>query len=210
MIADINYVAAAASWNWVNVETFGLSFINVDYGDIIGTRLISAANIATDELGYEDTGLVSNVGAYAFGLAYARAVTDVFLFGGGVRLVGQQLGQSTLSDGMTDNNMLKVAFDLGVKYYTPVHGFRFAKSIRNFANSIKYEEVSSPLPLTFAVGGTIDLFEMYSGSKDHIHSLLAAVEFSHANNYTERVHLNLWDRRRNRATPTPVGIYLTM
>lgn len=191
-IADIKYFAGAAAWRLGNIGTVGVSLVHVDYGDIIGTSLISVADIANDELGYRETGSVSNVGAYAIGLAYSRRVTDTFVFGLSARYAGQQLGQSLLAGGMKDNNESSVVFDLGVKYYTPVRGFRFGMSIRNFSNAVKYEEITASLPLTFSVGGAIDVLEMLQGDRaEGESSLLASVEFSHPNNYTERLHMGL-------------------
>lgn len=193
-IADINYIAGAAAWNMGNAGVLGLNFVTVDYGEIIGTRLVLIENAGTDQLGYEETGEVSNVGAFAFGLAYSRSITDKFMIGGSMRYAGQQLGQSILSRTGTDakdNNQSKLVFDLGVKYYTPIKSFCFGMSIRNFSNAVKYEEITTQLPMTFAVGGAMDLMDFIMSEDSETSSLLATVEFTHPNNYTERIHMGL-------------------
>ncbi|UCH62513.1 MAG: PorV/PorQ family protein [Fidelibacterota bacterium] len=190
-IADIQYIADGFAWNLENYGAIGVSFVNVNYGDIIGTRLISTADIITDEKGYQETGLVDNVGAYAIGLAYARNITAAFKFGLSMRYANQKLGQSTLASSLKNNEHQLLVYDLGVKYYTPIKSFRFAMSIRNFANAVKYEEITTQLPMTFAVGGVIDVMDFINPYHDDKTSLLASMEFTHPNNYTERLHMGL-------------------
>jgi hypothetical protein len=169
----------------------GLSFLSVDYGDIIGTSLLFVDEGSTDNLGYRETGMVENVGAYYIGLSYARSVSNVFNMGFTVRYANQQLGRSELTSGVKDNEQGKFVFDLGVKYYTPIESFRFAMSMRNFSTQVKYEEISAYLPMTFAVGAAIDLMTFIDPETDEKDAFLASVEFTHPNNYTERVRLGL-------------------
>ncbi|MFB0516733.1 MAG: PorV/PorQ family protein, partial [Candidatus Neomarinimicrobiota bacterium] len=190
-IADIQYIANGIAWNLKNYGAIGLSLVHVNYGDIIGTRLISAAEIATDETGYVETGMVDNVGAYAFGLTYARNISTLFKFGLSLRYVNQQLGQSNLASGLKDNEHQLMVYDLGVKYYTPIESFRFAMSIRNFGNAVKYEEITTQLPMIFAVGGVIDVMNVLNPVHGENNSLLVSMEFTHPNNYTERLHMGL-------------------
>jgi hypothetical protein len=190
-IADINYFAAGASWSLGNVGAVGVSFVSVDYGDIIGTRLVPASEIGTDVLGYRETGPLSNVGAYALGLGFSRSITDVFTMGAQVKAAYQSLGQSVLASGTKTNEMTKLAFDMGVKYYTPIRSFRFGMSIRNFSSSVKYEEITTHLPLTFAVGCAADLADFLKKAWDRKDVLLASFEFTHPNDYSERVHFGL-------------------
>jgi len=190
-IAGIHYLADAVAWNMGNAGVLGVSLVNVDYGDIIGTRLISVDEIATDDLGYEETGLIKDVGAYAIGLAYARSITTAFKFGFSMRYASQQLGQSTLTTGRKTNEQQLMVFDLGVKYYTPFKSFRFGMSIRNFSNAVKYEEINTQLPMTFAVGGVIEVLDLIAPDHSGKSSLLASMEFTHPNNYTERLHMGL-------------------
>ena len=190
-IADINYLAGAVALNLDEIGAFGLSFLIVDYGDIIGTSLLDYSVFSDNPLGYIDNGLVENVGAYAFGLSYARRISDQFMMGGTMRYVGQQLGSVVTATGESDNNMNKLVFDLGVKYYTGFKGFRFGMAIRNFATAVKFQEISAQLPLTFALGGAIDLMEIIDPAEMENHNLLFSCEFVHPNNYTERVNVGL-------------------
>ncbi len=191
-IADIHYVAVGLAWNLNNAGVLGLSFLSVDYGDIIETTLITSSEIATHPQGYNDTGnMVSNVGGRALGLAYSRGISQEFKFGFSARLIRQQLGQSTLAAGRKNNDYELLVYDLGVKYYTPYKSFRFGMSIRNFSNAVKYEEITTQLPMTFAVGGVIDLMDFIDPDHDEKNTLFASAEFTHPNDYTERLHLGL-------------------
>jgi len=182
-IADINYTAGAVAKSFGNFGTFAISVLAVDYGDIQGVQLISES----DPKGYLETGNV-DVGAYAFGLAYARQISSQFSMGGMVQYVSQRLGETELADGVVTNEISKLTFNFGVKYLTNFKKFRFAMAIRNFSTAAKYEEVSAQLPLLFVVGAGMDLLDVFTPN----HSgdpLLVSVEFLHPNNYTERVNV---------------------
>ncbi len=192
-IADIQYLAGALSWKMGSVGTFGLSFLSVDYGEMYGTSLISKSAASSNPLGYIDNGVFTNTGAYAFGLGFARTVSSMFIIGGDVRYVGHQLGQNITTDtngDLKENESNKLVFDLGVKYNTGFRSFNFGMSIRNFATSVKYEELTAQLPMTFAVGASMDMLDWFMAEhKDH--AALLSVEFTHPNNYTERLHMGL-------------------
>jgi len=190
-IADINYLAGAAAINLDELGAFGVSFLVVDYGDIIGTRLLDYSALNDNPLGYIETGMVDNVGAYAFGLSYGRRISEKFLMGGTVRYVGQQLGSVITETGESKNSVNKLVFDLGVKYYAGFKGFRFGMAIRNFATAVKFQEISTQLPLTFALGGAIDLMEIIQPEMLDDHNLLCTIEFVHPNNFTERLNMGL-------------------
>ena len=190
-IADINYLAGALALNLDNWGALGVSFLVVDYGDIIGTTLLDYDNFSSNPLGYVETGMIENVGAYAFGLSYARRISSHFLMGGTVRYAGQQLGSLITDTGETENNVNKLVFDLGVKYHTGFKGFRFGMAIRNFATAVKYQEITAQLPLTFAFGAALNLMEVIQPNASEDQNLLFTFEFVHPNNYTERLNFGL-------------------
>lgn len=190
-IADINYYVAGVGWDLGNVGTLGLSLLSVDYGDIIGTSLLSVEESETDNVGYRETGLVDNVGAFSIGLTYARNISHAFSMGVALNYANQQLGQSIVYGGQKDNTQGKIFLNLGAKYYTPIESLRLAMSMRNFSTQVKYEEISAYLPMTFAVGAAMDLMNVLTRSNENNNSLLASVEFTHPNNYTERLRLGL-------------------
>ena len=190
-IADITYIAGALAWNMNTYGTIGFSFLSVDYGDIYATSLLPKDVAANDLLGYIDNGKMDNVGAYAIGLTYSRFISNKFLMGGSIRYVGQQLGESVVSSGSKTNEANKLAYDFGLKYYPGFKSARFGVSIRNFATAVKYEEVTAQLPLVFALGVAIDLMDFVDSEMSENNSLILSTDFSHPNNYTERVSVGL-------------------
>lgn len=188
-IADINYLSGGAAWNLGNYGVIGVNLLTVDYGVINGTSLVPLAEQNNHPIGYIDNGQVGNIGAYSFGLSYAKAINDRFSIGGTVKLVGQNLGNSLLSTGVKENNASKVAFDAGIKYLTGFRSFMFGMSIRNFASNIRREEIDEQLPLVFSLGAAMNVMDMFEMNSND--PLYLAVDFLHQNNYSERVNLGL-------------------
>lgn len=180
-IADINYTAGAITKSFGNLGTVGISVLSVNYGDIQGAIPVEGGE------GYELTGNV-DLGAYAFGLAYARQISSQFYMGGLIQYVGQKLGSNNLETGTVKNTANKLTLNFGVKYITNFKKFSFAMAIRNFSTEVKYEEYNTQMPLIFNVGASIDLMEFFSPNQNGAPLTLSA-EFQHPNNYTERVNI---------------------
>lgn len=187
--ADISYNAAGVLLGLGNAGTIGLNFITADYGDIIGTRVSSAA------AGYEETGNLT-VGAYTAGLVYSRQLSSKFYVGGQLRYAHQHLGASTLptaTEGETEdveNKVNGLAYEIGTMFYPGViNSFRLGMSVKNFSPQFKYQDEAFQLPLTLTLGAAVDVFEMLGGNENN--SLLIAVDALHPRDYTERIHLGL-------------------
>ncbi len=188
-IADINYMSGALAKDVGNIGVFGLSFLIVDYGDIPRTELLSGI----DPKGYKETGSIENVGAFAFGLGYARQISTQFAIGGQAQYVGQQLGTSTVvgEEGVKNNEVSKLSYNFGVLFYPGFRSLRLGMSIRNFSSTAKYEEVTAELPLIFNTGIAMDVMDLINPEHDPGNALLVSTEFAHPNNYTERVNFGL-------------------
>ncbi|HKJ82033.1 MAG TPA: PorV/PorQ family protein, partial [Ignavibacteriaceae bacterium] len=159
-IADIKYLAGAVSWNLGNYGAVGISMMTVNYGTIYGTSLVPPSLNSQYPLGYIDNGDVPNVGAYAVGISYAKAISNQFMVGGNIKIAGQNLGENRFSNGtFVKNDASKLVFDVGIKYYTGFKNFRFGMTLRNFATDVKRELISEQLPLTFNLGAAIDLMD---------------------------------------------------
>lgn len=195
-IADINYMAGAIVYHSDRFGSMGLSFLNVDYGTLRGTSLISASEIFTYPHGYKETGDFS-AGASSVGLTYGRAISHQFLVGGNVRFVNQNLGESLLAEGLKKNDISKMAFDAGVKYYTYERNFWFGMSIRNFSSNIQREVITEQMPLQFTLGLAANVFQLFLPSLAENNNLLVSIDFQHPNNYTERTSLGLEYKIRN-------------
>jgi hypothetical protein len=179
--ADINYSGGAGSVNISNIGSFGVSVLAVDYGEIQGTELLSQ----TDPQGYRETGSVSSVGAHAIGLGYARQISSNFAMGGQVQYASQRLGENpTLG---TTNHVSTLTYNFGMNFNTGWRTVGFSMAIRNFSPSVRYEEVTAELPLTFKAGVSADMLNLISGEQPSHSSFIVSSEFSHPNNYTERI-----------------------
>ena len=180
--ADISYNAGALVKNLGTFGNLGFSFISADYGDIIGTRVSSAGK------GYIDTGLIEDVGAYAFGFAYARAMTDKFTVGGQIKYAFQRLSSSLLSNNIIASNRVSgLAYDFGTMFYPGFKSFRMGMNIKNFSPQFKYQNEAFELPLTFVISVAMDVLDFLG--EEHPNSLLIAVDAIHPRDYTERIHL---------------------
>ncbi len=188
-IADINYLGGGAAYNLGNYGVVGVNILTVDYGEIHGTSLLTASEKYIYQEGFKENGLLSNVGAYSVGISYAKSISTQFSIGGTVKLVGQNLGESLLSNGVKKNNASKLAFDAGVRYLTGFKSFGFGMMIRNFASNIKREELDEQLPLMFTLGAGMNIMELIDPEQSN--SLYLAVDFVHQNNFSERVNFGM-------------------
>lgn len=185
-IADINYNQASFALRPADGRygVFGLTAMQVDYGDLEGT--IRADN----EQGYERTGNFSPT-ALAIGIGYAYPVTDRVSVGGNVKYVVQDLGDSIMdSDGSTKSNRLGTsAYDFGIRYDTRYRGIIFAMNARNFSPAVQYEQESFELPLELSVGLSADLLTVANSAPtlSENHSFVMSVNGLTARDYSERL-----------------------
>ena len=158
-IAGITYNAVSVAYA-SDAGVFGISVMNVDYGEIQGT--IRSSNTA----GYADTELFTPT-ANVEGLGYAIAPTDRFSVGGQVKFVNEKLGNAYLDtdgsvEGIESLDMDAVAYDFGLMYQMDWKNLMIAMSARNFSESLKYAEEAFELPLTFRMGVAVDVIENLS------------------------------------------------
>lgn len=188
-IADINYIFGSAALNLFDGEygVFGISMVAVDYGEFQGTVFAP-----TDD-GYIDVGIFEPK-AYAFGIGYAKQLSEKFSVGGDVRYVKQSIGTAITditSEGQfvsSDYNIDAVSFDFGILYKTGYKSLNFGMSVRNFSTEIEYEEESFQLPLTFKLGVSVDALDFFETDKE-MHSFLVSVDASHPRDFSEQVFL---------------------
>jgi hypothetical protein len=188
-IADITYLAGAVSYNLEEYGTVALSVVSVNYGTIYATSLDPSLS---SSLGYIDLGTLDNVGAYSFGLSYAKSINQKFSIGGNIRYVGENFGSNTFVDGTTEENKFsKLVFDAGVLYNTGFKNFRFGMAIRNFSSNIKRKEIDERLPISFTMGAAIDLLGFIEPNHSKNDELTFAIDFLHSNSYSERTNLGI-------------------
>ena len=181
-IADISYNAAALLVDLGNIGTFGATLITADYGDFHG-----AVVDAGDPKGFSDTGML-DVGAYTFGIGYARDLTNKFTIGGHVKYVNQHLGSSILDSGENvENKVSGIAFDIGTIFYPGYKSLRIGMAIRNFSKQYEYQEEPFELPLTFTLGAAMDVLDLMG--EEHENAFIVSVDAVHPRDFTERIHI---------------------
>lgn len=186
-IADIKYYSGSVAINPFGLQygIMGLSFMYVDYGEFLGTRV--NPNI---ESGYDDIGTFKP-SALSVGLGYAIQLSDKFSVGGQVKYVYQELGSSLLSDKSEVKNKVDVlAFDFGTLYKTGYKSLAFGMSIRNFSQELKFQNEGFQLPLTFKIGISMNAMDLILPDQN-MHSLLVAVDAVHNRDYPEQINLGL-------------------
>jgi len=191
-IADMNHYSGCVSFNPVHGQygVFALSILSVDYGEFLGTVVDQSA-----DKGFRDTGNFSP-SAFAIGIGYAKALTDRFSVGGHIKYVSQKLGSSVVpvgevTAGVTDevkNKIDVVAFDFGTVYRTGFKSLAFGMTVRNFSNEVKFQSEGFQLPMTFKMGISMNIFDLFM-EQNNTHSLLLSVDAIHPRDYAEQVNI---------------------
>ncbi|MDZ7288569.1 MAG: PorV/PorQ family protein [candidate division KSB1 bacterium] len=193
-IAEIVHHSASVAINPAGGEygVFAISALSVDYGDFFGTMVDP-----TTEKGYVNTGTFSP-SAYAIGLGYARALSDRFSVGGHIKYVSQSLGSSVLpvldnrnnviSTDEVKNELQVLAFDFGTVYQTGFKSLAFGMTVRNFSKEVKYQNEGFQLPLTFKIGISMNVLDLFMEQNDQ-HSFLVAVDAIHPRDYSEQLNI---------------------
>jgi len=183
-IADMNVMDLAASYRAGEYGVFGITFRTVDYGEVYGTKIDE-----TVPEGYSEVD-VGDIGAYAFGITYARKLTDRFSLGVGLKFAFQKLGKheawragkplGTVTEesvSTIDSGFPWGAFDLGFGYETGIKSLKLTASVRNFSKQLLYQNERFQLPLTFEIGLSMDPFDLIPGLETPKgHKVLLAVE----------------------------------
>ena len=189
-IAGIKHDALSFSFSPKNGQfgSVGFSLLNVDYGELQGTM------VWDNEQGFIDTEKFSP-SALAFGVGYGRALSENFSVGGHLKKAYQYLGNNVVpisdSSNVVENNVANaIAVDFGTIYITDWHGFTFGMSVRNFSEEAEYGYDSFQLPLTFRIGGSIDVFSFFP-SFSETQLLRVALEALHPRSHPERLNLGL-------------------
>jgi len=181
-----------------NLGTFGnvgISVLNTNYGDVIGTVIDPDP---LNEAGYLETDTL-DLGSYAAGISYARRLTEKFMIGGNVRYAYEHLGDSEFKESYESDSVWSeknethtIVYDIGTIFYPGFKSLRIGMSIVNFSTAVRYEfdqgrTNSFELPLTFRMGAAIDVLDVFGEHPDH--SLMVDFELIHPRDYSKRYHL---------------------
>jgi hypothetical protein len=193
-IADINYYSGAIAFAPFDGDygIIGLNFVSVDYGEFLGTVR------ANNEKGYLDVGTFSPT-AYAFGIGYAKSLSEKFSVGGNIKYVRQSLGESVIGDLTTyggtgsyqdaktqENKLGVVAFDFGIIYKTGFQNLNIGMSVRNFAREVKYIEDGFQLPLIFQIGASYNVADLLELDRTK-HSIIITADANHPRDFPEQI-----------------------
>jgi len=113
---DLNYLALVIPAG--ELGNFGISITAIDYGEMD----------VTTEYFPEGTGERFSASSYAFGLSYARHITESFSAGVTIKYV---------TEGIFNSSANGVAFDIGTKFNTPFWGINFASIITNYGSKLQ-------------------------------------------------------------------------
>ncbi len=120
-------------------------------------------------------GTYFDAGYSAFGLTYARSLTDKFSVGGTMSLVHA---------GLDDQTSNALSFDVGTLYDTGYRSLKIGMEIQNMGSELSYIDgaKAAKLPILFRVGAAMNVFQSLN------HSVLTTAEFSHPPDNNERLN----------------------
>ena len=146
---DVNHFSFAGAYNLEGVGVFGLQILFNDVGDIPVTRVSDLYRTADGSYNPGLTGETMHPGSRVIGLSYAKKLTDKFAFGLTVKYAYEDL---------VEKNASTVMFDGGLSYQTGFKSIEIAVSLRHFGPEVKFLDSPYPLPQTFAIGISANLF----------------------------------------------------
>ncbi len=118
LFADINLNYFGVVTPIEGVGNFGVSVTALNFGEMD----------ITTELNPEGIGTTFSAGSYAFGISFARYITQDFAIGATVKYIRENIYNSS-ADGF--------AIDVGTMFNTPFWGIKFASSITNFGTKMQ-------------------------------------------------------------------------
>ena len=148
-------------------------------GFIPGSFAVNARALTMDDMPrttvFHPTGdgTFFDAGDMAFGLTYARSLTDKFSAGGTLNLVRSGLDEYT-----SQSNTL----DFGTIYDTGFRSIRIGMCISNTGSEMKFIDKGVKMPVIFRVGMSMSVYQ------NGPHSILSSAEFSHPPDNAERAN----------------------
>lgn len=190
-IADLSFNNAAIAFPLGNWGTLGAQATFLTAPDMERTTILEP----------DGTGETFSAGSYAFGLCYARNLTDRFSIGCNIKYVAEQIYHSRAHG---------IALDIGTLFTTQFHGLTMGMNISNFGGKMQMagrdmltqtdidpqiygnnanlnahlETDRYDMPLMFRVGVSMDVLKGVGDSH-----LLLAVDAQHPNDDVESINL---------------------
>jgi hypothetical protein len=184
-VADIQYSSASIVKNFGDWGSFGLNIVHLNYGEMIRTEIGEYNGVPGMIAVTEGLGTFS---AYdvAFGLMYARRITNQLQIGGNLRYIEEKI---------SDAKMNTWGFDIGTLYWTGIGSLRISMLGKNFGpdgefttyeNRLAQAPARIRLPMMFIFGAAYDIFQ---SSVESPHRLTIAAEYIKPNDGLEKVNL---------------------
>jgi hypothetical protein len=114
----------------INLNYFGIAIPVGDLGSLginVTALSIGEMDVTTTDFP-EGTGETFEAGSYAFGLTYARKITEGFLVGANIKYIRENIFNSS-AEGF--------AVDIGTIFTTPFYDVRFSSSITNYGSKMR-------------------------------------------------------------------------
>jgi len=189
-LADIRYNYAGFAMNLGNIGALGVNAQFMSMDKMERTTIMEP----------DGTGELFSAGSYAFGLAYARNLTDRFSIGFNFKYIREEIYHSDASG---------IAFDIGTLFDTQYNGLKIGMSITNYGTKMQMSgrdmliqtdidpSISGnnhninanlstdqfDLPLMFRVGVSMDVLKGMGNS-----NLILALDALHPNDDVESVN----------------------
>ena len=122
----------------------------------------------------EGTGETFDAGEWAYGVTYARALTDKFSAGFSINYV---------QTGLADVKGTSTTFDFGTLYDVGILGAKIGMAIQNVGSDMTFIDEKVKMPVFFRVGGSLDVLKMGENK------LITAAEFTHPPDNSEKLNL---------------------
>ncbi len=122
----------------------------------------------------DGTGETFDAGEWAYGITYARALTDKFSAGFSINYI---------QTGLDDVTGKSTTFDFGTLYDVGILGAKIGMSIQNIGGDMTFIDEKVKMPVFFRVGGSFSILQRGDSR------LLTAAEFTHPPDNSEKLNL---------------------
>jgi len=170
---ETSHQAIGISYNLGTLGTIGVNGLYFNFGDIQKTR----NPFPTETGSYIDLGSYSAAGM-AFGLSFARLLTDQFSLGTTVKYVREEIDQYH-----ADN----IIVDIGFLFYTGFQSLRVGAFLQNFGLDAKYVEQKFKMPQQMKLGISAEIW----GSLQDDNHLTVLAEVAHPNDINEHIQFGM-------------------
>jgi len=181
---DVSHLSLSAAYNIEGVGVIGFQAMMNDLGTIEVTRV---SNLYRDANGNYNPGLTGETikpGSKVFGVSFARKLTDKFAFGLTAKYAYEDLAVKSAS---------ALMFDGGVLYQTGFRSIEIAATLRHFGPEAKFYNKPYPLPQTFTIGISTDLFSSDNPLLMNLtdQKLLVAFNLSQPRDYSQQYQVGM-------------------